>query len=63
MIAIIVMFFSRTDTKNLENQIRGLRAEVGEIKRLIEAQAGEIRQLSAKLSASSPRTAVERGIE
>ena len=48
VIALIVMFFSRTNTDDLENEIRGLRSEVVEIKKLIEVQTGEIRQLREK---------------
>jgi hypothetical protein len=63
LIALIVMFFSRTDTNELENEIRGLRSEVGEIKKLIETQSGEIRQLREKLLTPSAKPVVEKGIE
>ena len=60
VIALIVMFFSGTDTNDLENEIRGLRSEVGEMKKLIEAQSGEIRQLREKLSPASSKVSVEK---
>jgi hypothetical protein len=63
VIALIVMFFSRTDTNDLENEVRSLRSEVGEIKKLIEVQTGELRQLREKLPASSPKPIVEKNAE
>ena len=60
VIALIVMFFSRGDTDDLENEISGLRSEVGEIKKLIEVQTGEIRQLKEKLPTTSPKPIVEK---
>jgi hypothetical protein len=63
VIALIVMFFSRTNTDDLENEIRGLRSEVGEIKKLIEVQTGEIRQLREKLPTTSSKPIVEKAIE
>ena len=56
VIALIVMFFSRTDTNALENEIRGLRSEVAEIKQLIEVQSNEIRQLREKAVGSVPES-------
>jgi hypothetical protein len=63
VIALIVMFFSRTDTNDLENEVRSLRSEVGEIKKLIEVQSGEIRQLREKLPNQSSKPVVERATE
>jgi hypothetical protein len=63
VIALIVMFFSRTDTHELENEIRGLRSDVTEIKKLIEGQAGEIRQLREKLPAPSAKAVVEKATQ
>jgi hypothetical protein len=63
VIALIVMFFSRTDTNNLESEIRSLRSEVGEVKKLIEGQSAEIRQLRERLSPPAAKTSVEKGIE
>jgi hypothetical protein len=63
VIALIVMFFSRTDTNDLENEVRGLRSEVAEIKKLIEAQSGEIRQLREKLPTPSSKPVVEKATE
>jgi predicted RNase H-like nuclease (RuvC/YqgF family) len=61
LIAIIVMFFSRGG--DVENEVRGLRAEVGELKRMIEQQSAEIRQLREKLSPPSPKATLEKGKE
>jgi hypothetical protein len=63
VIALIVMFFSRGDTDDLEKEVRGLRSEVGEIKKLIEVQTGEIRQLREKLAPPAAKTSVEKAIE
>ncbi len=60
LIALIVIFFSRSNTKDVEVQIQGLRTEVAEIKKLIEAQSAEIRQLRANPSPASPRASVEK---
>ncbi len=61
LIAIIVMFFSRGG--DVENEVRSLRSEVGEIKRMIEQQSAEIRQLREKLSPPSPKASIEKGKE
>ncbi len=63
VIAIIVMIFSQAGRSNLEDEIRALRSEVGEIKELIEKQSDEIRQLREKPAAAPPKAAVERGKE
>ena len=61
LIAIIVMIFSRTDTKDVEREIRGLRSEVGKINKLIEDQSAEIRQLRERLSPPSPKVSAREG--
>ena len=63
LIALIVMFFSRSATKDVESEIQGLRSEVAEIKKLIEVQSGEIRQLREKLSPPSSKASVEKSEE
>jgi hypothetical protein len=63
VIALIVMFFSRTNTTELENEVRSLRSEVGAIKKLIEAQTGEIRQLREKPPTPSSKSVVEKATE
>jgi hypothetical protein len=50
LIAIIVAIFSRGGTGNLEREVRGLRSEVGALKKAVEAQSDEIRKLRAGLS-------------
>jgi len=62
LIALIVIFFSRgSNTDDVEREIRGLRSEMGELKKLIEGQSSEIRQLREKLSPPSPKVSVEKG--
>jgi hypothetical protein len=39
LIAVIVMFFSRPEMNKFEHQIKELRTEIGELKKMIEAQA------------------------
>jgi hypothetical protein len=58
LIAIIVMFFSRGG--NLENEVRSLRSEVGELKNMIAQQSAEIRQLRDKLSSPLPKAGAEK---
>ena len=60
LIALIVMFFSRTSTTEMENEIRGLRSDVSELKKLIEVQSGEIRELRQKLPNPSAKVVVEK---
>jgi hypothetical protein len=60
VIALIVMFFSRGNDRDLENEISGLRSDVGELKKLIEVQTGELRQLREKQPAPSPKSVVEK---
>jgi Sec-independent protein translocase protein TatA len=61
VIALIVMFFSQAGRSNLEDEIRALRSEVGEIKELIETQSAEIHQLREKPATAPPKAAVEKG--
>jgi hypothetical protein len=63
VIALIVMFFSRTNTDDLENEIKGLRSDVVEMKKLIEVQSTEIRQLRERLPAPPAKAVVEKGVE
>jgi hypothetical protein len=62
LIALIVMFFSRSNTQDIERELRGLRSEVAEMKKLIEVQSAEIRQLRQdhSLPESSPPSAKTR---
>jgi hypothetical protein len=60
VVALIVMFFSRTSTTEMENEIRGLRSEVAELKKLLEAQSGEIRELRQKLPNPPANSVVEK---
>lgn len=49
LIALIVMFFSRPGLGDLEREVHGLRSEVLELKKAIEAQTGRIQLLQHKL--------------
>jgi hypothetical protein len=55
IIALIVLFFSRGDTKEVEQEVRGLRSEVNELRRVIERQSDEIRRLSDRLPTPSAK--------
>jgi hypothetical protein len=48
LIALIVLIFSGRGTGDLEREVHGLRSEVGELKKSIEAQTSEIKQLQQK---------------
>ena len=64
MIALIVIFFSRSNTADVEREVQGLRSEVAEIRKLIEAQSAEIRQLRTSsppsLTPSAGKAKVEK---
>ena len=49
LIAIIVVIFSSGGTDDLEHEIRSLQSEVSELKRVVEVQTAEIRQLRDRL--------------
>jgi hypothetical protein len=49
LIALIVLFFSGRGNSDLEREIRELRSEVSELKKLIEAQTSQIKFLREKL--------------
>jgi hypothetical protein len=49
LIALIVMIVGRGGTAELEREVHGLRSEVGELKKAVEAQTGQIRVLQNKL--------------
>jgi len=49
LIALIVMFFSRPGIGDLEREVHGLRSEVGELKKSIEAQSIEFKALRDEL--------------
>jgi archaellum component FlaC len=50
LIALIVMLFGGGPSmSNLENEVRGLRSEVGNLKAAVELQTNEIRQLREKV--------------
>jgi hypothetical protein len=72
LIAVIVSIFSSRGTGDLEREVRGLRSDVGELKKSVDAQTAEIRSLQLKLDrqqgtpkgnqgAAEPGAAPDRG--
>jgi hypothetical protein len=49
LIALIVLAFSGRGNGDLEREVHGLRSEVGELKKSVEAQTAEIKSLQQKL--------------
>lgn len=49
LIGIVVAVFSRGGTGDLEREVQGLRSAVGDLKKAVEAQSAEIRQLRSQL--------------
>jgi Sec-independent protein translocase protein TatA len=49
LIAVIVLIFGRGGTGDLEREVRGLRSEVGELKKAVETQTDQIEALQEKL--------------
>ena len=49
LIALIVLIFGRGGAGDLEREVRGLRSEVGELKKAVEAQTGQIKAMQDKL--------------
>ena len=49
LIALIVLIFGRADIDDLEREVRGLRSEVGELRKAVDAQTGQIKALQDKL--------------
>ncbi len=49
LIALIVLIFGGRGTRDLEHEVQGLRSEIGELKKSVEAQTWEIKELQHKL--------------
>ncbi len=49
LIALIVLFFSGRGTNDVAREVRELRSDVGELKKSIETQNGELKLLLQKL--------------
>ena len=49
LIALIVLIFSGRGVGDLEREVHGLRSEVRELKKSVDEQAAEIRQLRERL--------------
>jgi Sec-independent protein translocase protein TatA len=50
LIALIVLIFSGRGSSDLEREVQGLRSEVVELRKSIEAQTSEIKELQRKLA-------------
>jgi len=49
LIALIVLIFSGRGVNDLEREVQGLRSEVGELKKSVDAQTNQINLLQEKL--------------
>ena len=49
LIALIVLIFGGRGVDDLQREVRALRSEVGELKKSVDAQAGEIKVLQQKI--------------
>ena len=54
LIALIVLFFSRPGLGDLERDVRALRSEVGVVKKAVQAQTNEIKEMREKLNKLQP---------
>lgn len=54
LIALIVMFFSRPGTADLERDVRALRSEVADLKKAVGAQTSEMKRLHERLDQLQP---------
>lgn len=55
IIALIVLIFGRDNVKDIERDVRKLRQEVGELKKTIDAQSADLRQLLDRLPLPAER--------
>ena len=49
LIALIILIFGGAGKEDLEREVQGLRSDVGELKKAVEAQTGEIKALQERL--------------
>jgi Sec-independent protein translocase protein TatA len=49
LIALIVMIFSGRGASELEREVQGLRSEINELKKSVDAQSNELKMLRQKL--------------
>jgi hypothetical protein len=54
LIALMVLFFSRPGVTDLEREVRGLRSEVADLKRAVDAQTNDIKRLHGRLEKLQP---------
>jgi len=59
LIALIVLSFSRPGSADPERDMQSLRSEVGEVKKALDSQTSEIRQLREQLHKLQPAKAGE----
>jgi type II secretory pathway component PulM len=59
LFALIVLFFSRPGISDLEENVRSLRSEVGDLKKSVETQTNEIKRLEDKLKEKQPGLAAD----
>lgn len=55
IIALIVMFFGGSRNGDLDREVRGLRSDVGELKKAVEAQTGRIKASQEQLDKAKPK--------
>jgi hypothetical protein len=56
------LFFFRPGMSELEREVRNLRAEVGELKSVIEAQSAEVKALQDRLERGSGKEKSSPGL-
>lgn len=49
LIALIVLIFGRSGTKDLEREVQALRMEIGNLRKAVETQTSRIGELQEKL--------------
>ena len=54
LIALIVLFFSRPGITDVEHDIRALRSEIADLRKAVELQTSEIKQMNEKLNKLQP---------
>ena len=54
LIALIVLFFGRPGVTDVEHDIRALRSEIADLRKAVELQTNEIKQMNEKLNKLQP---------
>jgi hypothetical protein len=55
LVALVVLIFRAHRTEDVEREVQGLRGEVNELRKAVDAQAGHIKALQDKLDRAKPR--------